>query len=66
MYLRWDYLFWAIFFFTIALFNPLLAAVGPMQTTIIICTGLVVIGVVKTVEYITYAKRGYDEDDDDS
>lgn len=57
MRLRWDYLFGGIFIFAVLFFAPLLKAVGPQQTTIIICVGLVGITVVKTVECLTEDKR---------
>jgi len=57
MRLSWEYLFGGIFFFGLFFFNPLLKAVGPQQTTIIICVGLVGIAVVKVVECMTEDKR---------
>lgn len=57
MRLRWDYLFGGIFFFGVFFFSPLLKAVGPQQTTIIICVGLAGIAVVKVVEYLTEHKQ---------
>ncbi len=50
-------LVWWYCFFALFLFNPLLKAVGPQQTTIIICVGLVGIAVVKVVECLTEDKR---------
>ncbi|MHA2279743.1 MAG: hypothetical protein ACXAC5_02450 [Promethearchaeota archaeon] len=51
MCLRWDYLFGAIVFFALFLFEPLLKAVGPQSTTIIICVGLIGIAIIKAMEY---------------
>lgn len=51
MYLRWEYLIGCILFFCIFLFDPLLKAVGPQQTTYIVCIGLVCVTVVKIAEY---------------
>lgn len=53
MRLSWGYLFGGIFFFGVFFFNPLLKAVGPQQTTIIICVGLVSIAVIKVAEHLT-------------
>lgn len=63
MYLRWDYLFGAILFFAVFLFQPLLRAVGDLNATIIVCVGLVCIAIVKVVEYFTCRTRDHSNDD---
>ncbi len=57
MRLSWEYLFGGLFFFGVFFFGPLLKAVGPQQTTIIICVGLAGIAIVKVVECMTEDKR---------
>lgn len=57
MRLRWDYLFGGIFIFAVFFFDSLLKAVGPSQTTTIICIGLVGVAVVKIIEYLTEGRQ---------
>lgn len=65
MRLSWEYLFGGIFCFSVLFFSPLLEAVGPQYTTIIICTGLVGITIVKVVEYLTEYRYQNEENKDD-
>lgn len=64
MRLSWEYLFGGIFFFAVFFFSPLLKAVGPQQTTIIICTGLVGIAIIKVVENLTEHKQHCQQEDE--
>jgi hypothetical protein len=52
MILRWSYLFWGGLVCGCFFFDPLLKAVGPEYTTVILCTAFICIVIVKIVEFI--------------
>lgn len=69
MRLQWEYLMGSIFFFGVFFFDPLLRAMGPERTTIIICTALAGIIVIKIAECLTYkccCKNEENENDNDN